>query len=109
MKQTSINRLLDQLHYASCFAPPTLTDGEALGHFIERHEALAFEILLRRHGRMVLGVYRRLLGNPHDADDAFQALFSFSFAKPIRSSRARRSAIGFMAWLIERLWWLGPN
>jgi RNA polymerase sigma factor (sigma-70 family) len=52
-----------------------LTDGEALGDFIERREARAFEILLRRHGRMVLGVCRRLLGNPHDADDAFQATF----------------------------------
>ncbi|HEV3237828.1 MAG TPA: sigma-70 family RNA polymerase sigma factor, partial [Gemmataceae bacterium] len=75
MKQTPINRLLGQLHYASCFAPPTLTDGEALGDFIERREARAFEILLRRHGRMVLGVCRRLLRNLHDADDAFQATF----------------------------------
>src|SRR5262245_1884580 len=52
-----------------------LTDGELLEAFAIRREGACFEALVRRHGPMVLGVCRRILRNPHDAEDAFQAVF----------------------------------
>jgi RNA polymerase sigma factor (sigma-70 family) len=50
------------------------TDAQLLTAFLARDES-AFDLLLQRHGGMVLGVCRRVLGNAPDADDAFQATF----------------------------------
>ncbi len=54
-----------------------LSDRQLLERFLDRGEGgeAAFEALVTRHGPMVMGVCRQLLGRPDDAEDAFQATF----------------------------------
>jgi RNA polymerase sigma factor (sigma-70 family) len=55
--------------------PAGVPDAELLARFRSRGDEAAFELLVWRHGPMVLGVCRGVLGDPHAADDAFQATF----------------------------------
>jgi RNA polymerase sigma factor (sigma-70 family) len=52
-----------------------LSDEQLLERFVAQQDAGAFEVLIRRHGPMVLGICRRLLHDEHAAEDAFQATF----------------------------------
>jgi RNA polymerase sigma factor (sigma-70 family) len=80
----SIHRDLRRL-----FSDGTLTgldDAALLGRFIAHRDERAFEAIVARHGRMVLGVCRGILPDPHAAEDAFQATFLI-LARKARSIR----------------------
>ncbi|HJT75856.1 MAG TPA: sigma factor, partial [Gemmataceae bacterium] len=73
----------------------TLTDGQLLERFVAEGDQAAFEVLVWRHGPMVLNVCRRLLRRPEDAEDAFQA----AFLVLVRKARSVRRADALGAWL----------
>ncbi|OJW26907.1 MAG: hypothetical protein BGO49_21540 [Planctomycetales bacterium 71-10] len=52
-----------------------LSEAQLVERFAGRRDEAAFAALVDRHGPMVLGVCRRFLRDPNDADDAFQAVF----------------------------------
>ncbi len=52
-----------------------LPDAELLERFVRQRDEAAFELLVWRHGAMVLGTCRRVLRRLHDVEDAFQATF----------------------------------
>ncbi len=70
-----------------------LSDGELLAHFVKRESdaaELAFAALVERHASMVLCTCRSIVGNEHDAEDAFQATFLI-LATKAGSLRVRES------------------
>lgn len=71
-----MNEVIRHLRGAAVACEPAWpSDGQLLGCFIHYHDEAAFAAIVRRHGPMVMGVCRRILRNPHDAEDAFQATF----------------------------------
>jgi RNA polymerase sigma factor (sigma-70 family) len=74
-----------------------LSDGQLLERFVRLRDEAAFEVLVWRHGPMVLGVGRRLLHNPHDAEDILQATF-LSLA---RQAHAIRRSEAIATWLYK--------
>jgi RNA polymerase sigma factor (sigma-70 family) len=75
--------------------PEPATDAALVEQLEHGADPAAFESLVRRHGPMVLGVCRRVLGHTPDAEDAFQATF-LVLARDLRKIRRTHS---LAAWL----------
>src|SRR5262245_45027379 len=73
----------------------TATDRELLRRFAHGKDEAAFAALVHRHGPMVLGACRRVLGNTADAEDACQATFLVL---------ARKAAAGWQPSIASRLY-----
>jgi RNA polymerase sigma factor (sigma-70 family) len=66
-------RELDRLFSEGTLAG--LGDRQLLERYLTRRDEAAFEALVNLHGPMVLGLCRRILRDPRDIEDAFQATF----------------------------------
>jgi RNA polymerase sigma factor (sigma-70 family) len=95
MSEARLQTLIQYLRRKACAGDPCASDGELLRRFARERDAAAFELLVRRHGPMVLGVCRRLVGVEQDVEDAFQATFLALVRRA--ASVSRGEAIG--AWL----------
>ena len=69
---TPLTRLVPALRR---LAAPAESDATLLGRFVRERDEIAFTSLVDRHRPMVLHVCRRVLGDPHAAEDACQATF----------------------------------
>ncbi len=87
------------LRYIRGLVPPSESDGVSdaalLGRFITKRDETAFTALVVRHGPLVLHVCQRVLGDVHDAEDAFQA----AFLVLARKAAALRHPEALPAWL----------
>jgi RNA polymerase sigma factor (sigma-70 family) len=74
-----------------------IPDRALVERFVKDRDEAAFEVLLWRHGPMVLSLCQRMLHNAHDAEDAFQAAF-FILARKASTIGKRQS---FGSWLYK--------
>src|SRR5262245_4045179 len=70
-------------------------DTELVRRYRDTGDPEAFEGIVRKHGRTVLGVCGRILIDPHAAEDAFQA----TFLQLVRKARTLHSPAALAAWL----------
>jgi RNA polymerase sigma factor (sigma-70 family) len=80
-----------------CDEAVPLEDAVLLNRFVAANDREAFELMVARHGPMVLGTARRLVHDSHDAEDVFQSVF-LSLARLAKTIRHGRT---LPAWLYK--------
>ena len=71
-KHTALEPMRKLIHSPSSGG---VSDGQLLDRITRRRDEAAFELLVWRHGPMVLGLCQRMIADEHLAEDAFQATF----------------------------------
>jgi RNA polymerase sigma factor (sigma-70 family) len=103
MPKSAVDGLLRELR---TFIAGQIAEGQTdrclLEQFLTQRDQTSFAALLERHGRMVLGVCRRVLHDEHLADDAFQATFLL-LARQAEAIRKRQSVGSWLHGVALRL------
>src|SRR5947209_8326145 len=94
--------LTNVLDHVRALAGDDPSDRQLLQRFTATADEAAFAALVRRHGPVVLGVCRRVLGAGPDVDDAFQATFVV-LARKAGSIRKRNAVGGWLYGVAYRL------
>jgi RNA polymerase sigma factor (sigma-70 family) len=90
-----LDMLIQRMRRAVGHPTDGATDASLLERFVAGRDEAAFELLLWRHGPMVLSVCRRMLRCDHDAEDAFQAAFLL-LARKAGAIRRREAVAGWL-------------
>ena len=79
-----------------------LSDRQLLHRFADGRDEASFAALVGRHGPMVMGVCRRIVGDAHEAEDAFQAAF-LVLARKAGTIRVNDSLGGWLYTVARRI------
>src|SRR5713101_6585527 len=97
MVSANLSKVIRHLRQSLEREDGALSDDDLLERLISQRDTAAFEVLVWRHGALVLGLCRRLLRHEQDAEDAFQAVFLILLRKA--DSIGKRQALS--SWLYK--------
>ena len=78
------------------------SDAELIARYLRNSDAAAFELIVWRHGGLVLSTCRRILRDHHTSEDAFQATFLI-LAKKAGSVRPQAPLAGWLHAVARRV------
>ena len=93
MAHSLFRRLFRRVHGLA--GAETVTDAALIEDYVARGEQKAFELLVWRHGAMVLQTCRRIVGCADEAEDAMQAVF-WILARKASTIRRREALPGWL-------------
>jgi RNA polymerase sigma factor (sigma-70 family) len=102
MAESRSESVLWQLHHWLGSTTSPADDGRLLERFVRQRDEEAFAELVARHGPLVMGVCRRVVGIVQDAEDVFQATF-LVLARKAKTIRNPESLSCFLHGVAYRL------